>query len=418
MRGCDCQSQLWTSVAPRGTARLATAARARARRLCGGLRTGPQPTGPTDTIARVTARACRKRSARQITIENLAAPSAARSASRAPRAPSPTASTVSLSSCRARDRGHARSASCLRHAQRLYARRPARDVPMTCTAAADLETATIDAELIASDQCRSDTVVFSWPSRPSCSATVRREARSVAQLAGAGVHAASFQSRSTGRVHVSSRTVRHMNDLIGKQIDMACDLRPPNHRPDVFAKPVIAMDVFSSSVERVGALAALLRRHRRRRGRPGGVELERLATSRVGAEGQPRSRSSAARHRCLAEGWGIVNPDLFARFAAIRTDHGPQRRATAGGPTASEPCWPRSTAGRRSSRLPACVTCRSSRVAMTRFAFAVTARRVRERKRHGGNAMRTIGRRGIHRVRCGCRAGAAGRAGGARREEA
>ena len=87
----------------------------------------------------------------------------------------------------------------------------------------------------------------------------------------------------------------------------------------IFASPDIDMDVFASSVERIGALARTHHRHHRdQRPRAGGVGWLGGAKRVGAAEKAQLERLGLRVIDASQQGWGIINHDLFLSNAQIR----------------------------------------------------------------------------------------------------
>ena len=166
-------------------------------------------------------------------------------------------------------------------------------------------------------------MVFSWPSKAKLlDYGYDRESAMWSRDALEQVLAGSF-ARARPAACISSRTAsaRSLTMEALRQIYARLGLQAIERTGAVvFAAPDIDMDVFSSSVERVGALAAQHHRHHRdQRPRARGIGLDRGRITRVGAaEAAALTKFGVRVIDASQEGWGIVNHDLFLSNAQIR----------------------------------------------------------------------------------------------------
>lgn len=185
------------------------------------------------------------------------------------------------------------------------------------------ETAAVDAaRLAAGINFRGDTVAFSWPSKAKLlDYAYDRESAMWSRDALDQVLTGFVRSRSSGRVHVvahSVGTTLAMEAL--RQIYTRLGLQSIERiGAVVFAAPDIDMDVFSSSVERVGALASKITVITATNDRALAVSGWLAGGSRVGAaEAEQLKRFGVRVIDASQEGWGVINHDLFLSNAQIR----------------------------------------------------------------------------------------------------
>ncbi len=261
--------------------------------------------GPTDTIARVTAQGMSKALGQQITIENLGGAGGTLGTTRAARA-EPDGYTLLIYHV-----GLATAATLYRKLP--YDTRTAyapvgliSDAPMTFIGRSDLEPNTL-AELIAYIKARSSS------GKP---VTVGNAGiGSAAHLCGMLFHAetkAAFTAvpyRGTGPV---------MNDLIGKQIDMACDQATNT------TNPILAKQVKPYAVTTKARLKALPDVPTADEAGLKGFELS-VWHGVFAPKGTP---PAIVQKLSVALQAALKDPDLIARFAAISTDTVSPDRAT------------------------------------------------------------------------------------------
>jgi esterase/lipase superfamily enzyme len=185
------------------------------------------------------------------------------------------------------------------------------------------ETATLDtARLAQGIDFRGDTVVFAWPSKAKLlDYAYDRESAMWSRDALEQVLTGFIRSRSTGRVHVVAHSVGTSLTMEAlRQIYIRLGLQAIERTGAVvFAAPDIDMDVFSSSVERVGALASRITVITATNDRALAVSGWIAGASRVGAAEAAALKKFGVRViDASQEGWGIVNHDLFLSNAQIR----------------------------------------------------------------------------------------------------
>ncbi len=185
------------------------------------------------------------------------------------------------------------------------------------------ETATVDAARLAHGVAfRGDAVVFSWPSKAKLlDYAYDRESAMWSRDSLEQVLAGFIRSRTTGRVHVVAHSVGTSLTMEAlRQIYTRLGLQAIERTGAVvFAAPDIDMDVFSSSVERVGALAARITVITATNDRALAVSGWIAGASRVGAaEAAALTKFGVRVIDASQEGWGIVNHDLFLSNAQIR----------------------------------------------------------------------------------------------------
>jgi esterase/lipase superfamily enzyme len=185
------------------------------------------------------------------------------------------------------------------------------------------ETATVDAARLAQGvNFRGDTVVFAWPSKAKLlDYAYDRESAMWSRDALEQVLTGFIRSRSTGRVHVVAHSVGTSLTMEAlRQIYLRLGLQAIERTGAVvFAAPDIDMDVFSSSVERVGALASRITIITATNDRALAVSGWIAGASRVGAAEAATLKKFGVRVvDASQEGWGIVNHDLFLSNAHIR----------------------------------------------------------------------------------------------------
>ena len=211
------------------------------------------------------------------------------------------------------------------------------------------ETAALDAARLSNGiRFRGETMVFSWPSKAQLfDYGYDRESAMWSRDALEQVLSGLITSPAVGRVHIVAHSVGTMltMEAIRQIYDRHGGMVAERIGTVVFASPDIDMDVFSSSVERIGPFASNITVITSTNDRA-------LAVSRWIAGGI--TRVGAAEHAELKrlglhvidaskQGWGIINHDLFLSNAQIRQGHPPCHRWAA-------------DAGRRVivSRLPVC----------------------------------------------------------------
>ena len=165
-------------------------------------------------------------------------------------------------------------------------------------------------------------MVFSWPSKAKLlDYAYDRESAMWSRDALEQVLTGFIRSRTTGRVHVVAHSVGTSVTMEAlRQIYLRLGLQAIERTGAVvFAAPDIDMDVFSSSVERVGALASRITVITATNDRALAVSGWIAGGSRVGAaEAEALKKFGVRVIDASQEGWGIINHDLFLSNAQIR----------------------------------------------------------------------------------------------------
>jgi esterase/lipase superfamily enzyme len=186
------------------------------------------------------------------------------------------------------------------------------------------EAAALDAARLSEGiRFRGETMVFSWPSKAKLlDYGYDRESAMWSRDALEQVFAGLLASEAVGRIHVVAHsigtmlTMEALRQIYAKQGSSAVQ----RIGAVVFASPDIDVDVFSSSVERIGALAPKITVIAATNDRAlalsgwiaGGIK-------RVGAAEQTELKRLGLRViDASREGWGIINHDLFLSNAHIR----------------------------------------------------------------------------------------------------
>jgi esterase/lipase superfamily enzyme len=167
-----------------------------------------------------------------------------------------------------------------------------------------------------------ETMVFSWPSRAKLlDYGYDRESAMWSRDALEQVIEGLMASPTIGRVSIVAHsigtmlTMEALRQLYAKRGDTAAD----RIGAVVFASPDIDMDVFSSSVERIGPLAGKITVITATNDRALAVSRWMNGTTRVGAAEQAQLEKLGLRViDASAQGWGIINHDLFLSNAGIR----------------------------------------------------------------------------------------------------
>ncbi len=186
------------------------------------------------------------------------------------------------------------------------------------------ETAVLDAARLADDvRFHGETVAFTWPSRAKLfDYGYDRDSAMWSRDALHAVLDALLGSSTTGRVNIVAHSVGSMlamealRDLYGQRPGVAAD----RIGAIVFAAPDIDMDVFTSSVERIGPLARKITVITSTNDRALAVSsLMAGGMTRVGAAEKAKLKLFGV-HVIDAseEGWGIINHDLFLSNDQIR----------------------------------------------------------------------------------------------------
>ncbi len=186
------------------------------------------------------------------------------------------------------------------------------------------ETAAIDAARLSDGiKFRGTTMVFSWPSKAKLfDYGYDRESAMWSRDALEQVFSGLMVNPAVGRIHVVAHSIGTMLTMEGlRQIyDRRSGAIGERIGAVVFASPDIDMDVFSSSVERIGPLARKITVVTSTNDRAlavsgwiaGGI-------TRVGAAEQDQlKRLGLNVIDASAQGWGIINHDLFLSNDRIR----------------------------------------------------------------------------------------------------
>jgi len=186
------------------------------------------------------------------------------------------------------------------------------------------ETAALDAARLSNGiSFRGETMVFSWPSKAKLfDYGYDRESAMWSRDALEQVLSGLITSPAVGRVHIVAHSVGTMLTLEAtRQIyDRHGGMVAERIGTVVFASPDIDMDVFSSSVQRIGPLASKITVITSTHDRALAVSsLIAGGIARVGAAEQDQLRRLGL-HVIDAskQGWGIINHDLFLSNAQIR----------------------------------------------------------------------------------------------------
>jgi esterase/lipase superfamily enzyme len=185
------------------------------------------------------------------------------------------------------------------------------------------EEATLDAaQLSDAVGFSGDTMIFSWPSKAGLFDYVSdRESAMWSRDAFERVLDAMMLSRSRGRVHLVAHSLGTMITLEGlRQIyarygDAAAD----KIGAVVFASPDIDIDVFTSSIERLGSLARKITIVTATNDRA--LALSRRIAggiTRVGAAEKAQLERLGLNVIDASDGWGIINHDAFLTNAEVR----------------------------------------------------------------------------------------------------
>jgi esterase/lipase superfamily enzyme len=186
------------------------------------------------------------------------------------------------------------------------------------------EAAALDAARLSNGiRFRGETMVFSWPSKAKLfDYGYDRESAMWSRDALEQVFAGLLASEVVGRIHVVAHSIGTMLTMEALRQIYARQGSAVVERIGgiVFASPDIDVDVFSSSVERIGALAPKITIITATNDRAlalsgwiaGGIK-------RVGAAEQAELKRLGLRViDASREGWGIINHDLFLSNAHIR----------------------------------------------------------------------------------------------------
>jgi esterase/lipase superfamily enzyme len=185
------------------------------------------------------------------------------------------------------------------------------------------EAAALDAARV-SDSIRfvGETMVFSWPSRGKLfDYGYDRESAMWSRDALDQVIEGLMASPTIGRVNIVAHsigtmlTMEALRQLYAKRGDAAAD----RIGAVVFASPDIDMDVFTSSVERIGPLAGKITVITATNDRALAVSRwMNGGTTRVGAAEKTQLEKLGLRVIDASAQWGIINHDLFLSNAGIR----------------------------------------------------------------------------------------------------
>jgi len=168
-----------------------------------------------------------------------------------------------------------------------------------------------------------ETMVFSWPSRAKLlDYGYDRESAMWSRDALEQVIESLMASPTIGRINIVAHsigtmlTMEALRQLYARRGDAAAD----RIGAVVFASPDIDMDVFSSSVERIGPLAAKITVITATNDRALAVSRwVNGSTTRVGAAEKAQLEKLGLRViDASAQGWGIINHDLFLSNGGIR----------------------------------------------------------------------------------------------------
>jgi esterase/lipase superfamily enzyme len=186
------------------------------------------------------------------------------------------------------------------------------------------ETAALDAvHLSDAIRFRGDTMVFSWPSKAKLlDYAYDRESAMWSRDALQQVIEGLLANGSVGRVHIVAHSIGTMvaMEALRQLYAQYGETIAPRIGAVVLASPDVDMDVFSSSVERIGSLAPNIivvtatndRALALSRWIAGGI-------TRVGAAEKARLTKLGLRVvDASQEGWGIVNHDLFLSNSHVR----------------------------------------------------------------------------------------------------
>jgi len=170
---------------------------------------------------------------------------------------------------------------------------------------------------------RGETMVFSWPSKAGLfDYSYDRESAMWSRDAFERVLDAVMLGRGDGRVHIVAHSMGTMLTLEALRQIHARYGAPAAERIGavVFAAPDIDMDVFTSSIQRIGPLARKITVVTSTNDRALALS-QKLAggITRVGAAEKERIERLGLRViDASAQGWGIVNHDLFLSNAEVR----------------------------------------------------------------------------------------------------
>jgi esterase/lipase superfamily enzyme len=185
------------------------------------------------------------------------------------------------------------------------------------------ETAALDAAHLSDGiRFRGETMMFSWPSRAKLLDYVYdRESAMWSRDSLEQVLSGLITSPTVGRIHIVAHSVGTMVTMEAlRQIYARHGIAAIQRiGAVVFAAPDIDMDVFSASVERVGALSGKITVIIANNDRALAVAGFIAGMTRVGAADK-EALTALGLHVIDAshEGWGIINHDLFLSNAEVR----------------------------------------------------------------------------------------------------
>jgi esterase/lipase superfamily enzyme len=198
------------------------------------------------------------------------------------------------------------------------------------------ESAVLDAARLSDGvRFRGETLAFSWPSKAKLlDYGYDRESAMWSRDALEQVFAGLMASPTTGRIHVVAHSIGTMLTMEALRQVYARQGAAASERiaSVVFASPDIDLDVFTSSVERIGPLASKITVVTATNDRALAVSGWMAGgVTRVGAtEKAELKRRGLHVIDATAEGWGMINHDLFLSNAQVRKVI---RRAVDGLPT-------------------------------------------------------------------------------------
>jgi esterase/lipase superfamily enzyme len=198
------------------------------------------------------------------------------------------------------------------------------------------ESAVLDAARLSDGvRFRGETLAFSWPSKAKLlDYGYDRESAMWSRDALEQVFAGLMASPTTGRIHVVAHSIGTMLTMEALRQIYARHGAVASERiaSVVFASPDIDLDVFTSSVERIGPLASKITVVTATNDRALAVSGWMAGgVTRVGAtEKAELKRRGLHVIDASAEGWGVINHDLFLSNAQVRKVI---RRAVDGLPT-------------------------------------------------------------------------------------
>jgi esterase/lipase superfamily enzyme len=186
------------------------------------------------------------------------------------------------------------------------------------------ETAALDAAHLSDGiRFRGDTMVFSWPSKAKLlDYGYDRESAMWSRDALEQVFSGLITSPAIGRIHIVAHSIGTMlaMEALRQIYDRHGGVVVEKIGAVVFASPDIDMDVFSSSVERIGPIAKKVTVITASNDRALAVSSWIAGgTMRVGAAEKAQLEQLGLRViDASQQGWGIINHDLFLSNAQIR----------------------------------------------------------------------------------------------------